>query len=429
MTDSARLGSQDITQLHQRIRESYEAFKAKGLKLNLTRGKPSSAQLDLSAEMLSLPGSADYLAEGATDCRNYGGLQGLVEARRLFSGILGAPAEQVVVGNNSSLAMMHDTVVYSLLKGTCDGGSPWSKQGEIAFLCPVPGYDRHFKICEDYGIRMIPVALGETGPGMDQVEKLVAQDASVKGMWCVPKYSNPTGAVYSDAVIERLAAMPTAAPDFRLYWDNAYAVHHLTNERIEIPNMIELCARHGHANRPLVFCSTSKITLGGAGLALLASSKDNVKWFLARLGTRTIGPDKINQWRHVRFLKNEAGILQLMDKHRALIAPKFQKVLEVFEEKLTGIPNVTWTRPKGGYFISLDVPEGCARRVVALAKELGVELTPAGATHPNGIDPSDRTIRIAPTFPELPEVTLAAEGVALCVLLAVAEKLPGHASA
>ena len=421
MTDGVQLRSQDINQLHQQVRTSYEVFKAKGLKLNLTRGKPSSAQLDLSAEMLSLPGSADYLAEGGTDCRNYGGLQGLVEARRLFSGILGAPAEQVVVGNNSSLALMHDTVVYSLLKGTCDGGSPWTKQGDISFLCPVPGYDRHFKICEDYGIRMIPVALGETGPDMDQVEKLVAQDASVKGMWCVPKYSNPTGAVYSDAVTERLAAMPTAAPDFRLYWDNAYAVHHLTNERIEIPNIIELCARHGHANRPLVFGSTSKITLGGAGLALFASSKDNVNWFLSRLGTRTIGPDKSNQWRHVRFLKNEAGILQLMDRHRALIAPKFQKVLEVFDERLVGIPNVTWTRPKGGYFISLDVPEGCARRVVALAKELGVELTPAGATHPHGNDPSDRTIRIAPTFPGLPEVTQAAEGVALCVLLAVAE--------
>jgi DNA-binding transcriptional MocR family regulator len=423
MTDFARLQPHDILQLHQQVRELYDAFKAKGLKLNLTRGKPSSAQLDLSAELLSLPGAADYIAEGKTDCRNYGGVQGLVEARRLFSGILGAPPEQVVVANNSSLALMHDTVVYSLLKGTCDSAAPWSKQGEIAFLCPVPGYDRHFKICEDFGIRMIPVSLGETGPDIEQVEKLVAQDASIKGMWCIPKYSNPTGTVYSDSVIERLAAMHTAAPDFRLYWDNAYTVHHLTNERIAIANIIELCARHAHSNRPLVFGSTSKITFGGAGLALFASSKDNVNWLLTRLGTRTIGPDKINQWRHVRFLKNEAGILQLMDKHRALIAPKFQKVLDIFDEKLSGIPNVTWTRPKGGYFISLDVPEGCARRVVALAKDLGVELTPAGATHPYGKDLHDRTIRIAPTFPELPEVTQAAEGVAICVLLAVFEKL------
>lgn len=423
MKNAAQLQPQDIIQQHHQVRENYEAFKAKGLKLNLTRGKPSSAQLDLSTELLSLPGPADYVAEGKTDCRNYGGVQGLAEARRLFSGMLGAAPENVVVANNSSLALMHDTVVFALLKGTCDSTTPWTKQGEIAFLCPVPGYDRHFKICEDFGIRMIPVALGEAGPDTDQVEKLVAQDSSIKGMWCVPKYSNPTGTVYSDAIIERLATMPAAAPDFRLYWDNAYVVHHLTNERVAIANVIELCARHGHPNRPLVFGSTSKITLGGAGLALFASSKDNVNWLLTRLSTRTIGPDKINQWRHVRFLKDEAGILQLMDRHGALIAPKFQKVLDIFDERLSGIPNVAWTRPKGGYFISLDVPEGCARRVVALAKELGVELTPAGATHPYGKDPSDRTIRIAPTFPELPEVTQAAEGVAICVLLAVLEKL------
>lgn len=423
MKNAAQLQPQDIIQQHHQVRENYEAFKAKGLKLNLTRGKPSSAQLDLSTELLSLPGPADYVAEGKTDCRNYGGVQGLAEARRLFSGMLGAAPENVVVANNSSLALMHDTVVFALLKGTCDSTTPWTKQGEIGFLCPVPGYDRHFKICEDFGIRMIPVALGEAGPDTDQVEKLVAQDSSIKGMWCVPKYSNPTGTVYSDAIIERLATMPTAAPDFRLYWDNAYVVHHLTNERVAIANVIELCARHGHPNRPLVFGSTSKITLGGAGLALFASSKDNVNWLLTRLSTRTIGPDKINQWRHVRFLKDEAGILQLMDRHGALIAPKFQKVLDIFDERFSGIPNVAWTRPKGGYFISLDVPEGCARRVVALAKELGVELTPAGATHPYGKDPSDRTIRIAPTFPELPEVTQAAEGVAICVLLAVLEKL------
>lgn len=418
MTNVAQLSALDIRQ----IQESYNAFKAKGLKLNLTRGKPASAQLDLSAELLSLPGSKDYMAEGATDCRNYGGLQGLAEARRLFSGLVGAPAEQVVVANNSSLALMHDTVVYALLKGTCDGPTPWSKQGEIAFLCPVPGYDRHFTICNDYGIRMIPVALKEDGPDMEQVEKLVAQDASIKGIWCVPKYSNPTGTVYSNVVVERLASMRTAAPDFRLFWDNAYSVHHLTSERIEIANVLELCARHGHANRPFVFASTSKITLGGAGLSVFAGSKDNVKWLLARFTPRTIGPDKINQLRHVRFLKDEAGIMTLMEKHRAIIAPKFQKVLDTFSEKLSHIPGVSWTKPKGGYFISLDVLKGCAKRVVALAKEAGVELTPAGATHPHGKDPDDRTIRIAPTFPELPEVTQAAEGVALCVLLAAAEQ-------
>jgi DNA-binding transcriptional MocR family regulator len=271
---------------------------------------------------------------------------------------------------------------------------------------------------------MIPVPLREDGPEMDEVEELAARDASIKGMWCVPKYSNPTGAVYSDRVIERLAAMKTAAPDFRLFWDNAYAVHHLTDERIEIANIIERCAHHGHANRPWVFASTSKITLAGAGLALMAASKDNIQWYLARITPRTIGPDKINQLRHVRFLKNTQGILRLMEKHRSLIGPKFHTVLKVFDEKLAGVPGVSWTRPKGGYFICLTVPKGCARRVVALARDAGVELTPAGATYPHGEDPQDRTIRIAPTFPDLAEIAQAAEGVALCVLLAIAENYP-----
>jgi DNA-binding transcriptional MocR family regulator len=410
--------AQSATQLRKR----YDAFKAKGLTLNLTRGKPSSAQLELSAGLLSLPGAGDYLAEDASDCRNYGGLQGLPEARRLFPGMMGTTPDRIVVANNSSLALMHDAVVYSLLKGTCDSASPWSAEREIAFVCPVPGYDRHFRICQDYGIRMIAVPMRDDGPDMDEVERLVAGDAAIKGMWCMPKYSNPTGTVYSSAVVERLAAMKTAAPDFRIFWDNAYAVHHLTPERIEIANLLELSARHGHPNRPFVFASTSKITLAGAGLAVFAASEANVKWFLARITPRTIGPDKINQLRHVRFLENEAGILALMDRHRAIIAPKFQKVLDVFDQELAGFPDVTWTRPKGGYFISLDVPPGCARRVVALARDAGIELTPAGSTHPLGKDPDDRTIRIAPTFPELAEVALAAEGVALCVLLASAER-------
>ncbi|MGA2370945.1 MAG: aminotransferase class I/II-fold pyridoxal phosphate-dependent enzyme [Candidatus Korobacteraceae bacterium] len=424
MTDVAQVPSPNILPSTRQIQESYDAFKTKGLQLNLTRGKPARAQLDLSLDLLALPGVTDYVAEDGTDCRNYQGLQGIPEVRRLFSGMLGAPPQQVIVGNNSSLSMMHDAVVFSLLKGTCDSPAPWSQQGETAFLCPVPGYDRHFRICEEYGIRMIPVRLNHDGPDMDEVERLVAQDPSIKAIWCVPKYSNPTGTVYSDEVIERLAAMPAAAPDFRLYWDNAYCVHHLTSERIEIANVLQLSARHGHPNRAFVFASTSKITLAGAGLALFASSPENVKWMLARIVPRTVGPDKVNQLRHVRFLKDDAGIHQLMDKHRALLAPKFHKVLDVFDEKLSRVPGVTWNRPKGGYFITLDVPQGCARRVVALAKEAGVELTPAGATYPYGKDPNDRTLRIAPTFPALSEVALAAEGVALCVLLAAAEKFP-----
>jgi DNA-binding transcriptional MocR family regulator len=413
MTEIAR--ATDATQA------GYDAFKSRRLDLNLTRGKPSSEQLDLSAALLALPGAGDHQAADGSDCRNYGGLQGLPEARRLFAGLMDAPAEQVVVANNSSLALMHDAVTFALLKGTCDSAAPWSAQGGIAFLCPVPGYDRHFRICEDYGIRMIPVALREDGPDMDEVERLVAADASIKAMWCMPKYSNPTGTVYSDAVIERLASMPAAAPDFRLLWDNAYAVHHLTADRLAIANVLELAARHGHANRPLVFASTSKITLAGAGLALFAASPANVKWLLARLTPRTIGPDKINQLRHVRLLRDAAGIEALMDRHRAIIAPKFQTVLDEFGERLAGLPDVSWTTPKGGYFISLSVPRGRARRVVQLAKEAGLELTPAGATHPYGKDPDDRVIRIAPTFPELRDVALAAEGVAWSVLMACGE--------
>jgi DNA-binding transcriptional MocR family regulator len=425
MTNLTQLSPDGIATTAQ-LQARYDGFKARGLKLDLTRGKPSSAQLDLSSALLSLPGAQDYLAEDKVDVRNYGGLQGLVEVRRLFSGLMGAAPELIVAGNNSSLALMHDTVVYALLKGTCDSTAPWSKQGEISFLCPVPGYDRHFKICQDYGIRMIPVALRENGPDMDEVERLVAQDASIKGIWCVPKYSNPTGTVYSDAIVERFAAMKTAAPDFRVYWDNAYAVHHLTDEAIEIANILDLCARHGNPNRAFVFASNSKITLSGSGLALFAASKDNVKWLLERLTPRTIGPDKINQLRHVRFLKTPAAIPQLMNQHKDLIAPKFNKVLEIFGQHLANVPDVSWTRPKGGYFISLEVEKGCAARVVALAKDAGVVLTPAGATHPYGKDPDDRFIRIAPTFPELAEVALAAEGVALCVQLAAAEKTPNR---
>jgi DNA-binding transcriptional MocR family regulator len=417
-TDAARLDLPEAA----RARAEYDALKAKGLKLDLTRGKPSPAQLDLSAELLSLPGPTDYLAEDGSDCRNYGALQGLAEARRLFSGLVGAPPEQTVVGNTSSLALMNDAVAYALLKGTCDGPAPWSRRGEVAFLCPVPGYDRHFNVCDEYGIRMISVPLGEDGPDMDAVERLAAEDESVRGMWCVPQYSNPTGATYSDEVVERLAAMETAAPDFRLYWDNAYPVHHLTDERVRVANILETCARRGHPNRPFVFASTSKITMPGAALSVFAASKENVAWLLDRLKSKTINPDKVNQLRHVRFLKDGAGIHRLMERHRALLAPKFRAVLEAFERHLAHVPGVTWTRPKGGYFITLYVPEGCARRVVALAAGAGIELTPAGATHPHGRDPEDRTIRVAPTFPDLHEVAQAAEGVAVCARLAAAEK-------
>lgn len=406
----------------QQIQNDYDKLQSSGLKLDLTRGKPSPQQLDLSAGLMDLPAANDFTAEGNVDVRNYGGLQGIVEARRLFTGLLGAPVEQMILGNNASLALMHDVIAFSLLKGTNDSTQPWSKDEEIAFLCPTPGYDRHFRICEDYGIRMIPVAINDDGPDMDQVEKLVAANASIKGMWCIPKYNNPSGTVYSDATIKRLASMKTAAPDFRILWDNAYGVHHLTEEKIEIANILTLSAEAGNPNRAFVFASTSKITFAGAGVCAVASSPANIKWLLARMTPQTIGPDKLNQLRHVRFLKDAAGIDTLMAKHRGLLAPKFDKVLEVFERELSGSPDVTWTKPKGGYFINLDVPHGCAKRVVTLAQQAGVVLTPAGSTHPLGHDPEDRTIRIAPSFPSLDEVEKAAQAVALCVRLAAAEK-------
>jgi DNA-binding transcriptional MocR family regulator len=407
---------------HQQIRARFDAFAARGVKLNLTRGKPAAEQLDLSAALLDLPHANDFMA-GNVDCRNYGELQGLADLRALLAPVFGVTGDRVILGNNSSLSLMHDAIAFSLLKGTCDSERPWSKEARVAFLCPVPGYDRHFSICQEFGIEMIPVPLTGTGPDMDLVEKLVASDPQIKGMWNIPKYSNPSGTVYAKETIERLAKMPTAACDFRLFWDNAYAVHHLTPARIEIANIDEACARHGNPNRAFIFGSTSKVTFAGAGVGLFAGSKDNVAWYLKRIEKRTIGGDKINQLRHLRLLKNTDGIAALMDRHRAIVAPKFDKVLEIFTEHLGNSGVAEWTTPKGGYFITLDVAAGCAKQVVKLAKAAGVELTPAGATHPYGNDPDDRTIRIAPTFPAIAEVSQAAEGVVLAVLLAATEKL------
>jgi DNA-binding transcriptional MocR family regulator len=422
MPDLTRLGADALRVRHSEIRQQYDAFARRGLKLNLTRGKPSSAQLDLCNDLLQLPGGGDFMS-GNIDCRNYGELQGLPELRALLAPVFDVSAERVILGDNASLSLMHDAVVYSLLKGTCDSARPWSKEARIAFLCAVPGYDRHFAICQELGIEMITVPLTPHGPDMEQVERLVASDPAIKGMWCVPKYSNPSGTVYSRETIERLARMKTAAADFRLFWDNAYVVHHLTPERVEIANIDAACAAAGHPNRAFIFGSTSKITFAGAGVGLFAGSKDNVSWYLKRMEKRTIGGDKVNQLRHVRLLGRAGGIEALMDRHRAILAPKFEKVLEVFTQHLGGSGVAHWTQPKGGYFITLDVADGCARQTVKLAKEAGVELTPAGSTHPHGNDPQDRTIRIAPSFPALAEVAQAAEGVALCVLLAAAEKL------
>ena len=417
----SELSTPDLGAVHAQAQGRYDAFKARGLVLDLTRGKPSREQLDLSNDLLALPGAADHLAADQSDVRNYGGLQGLPELRALLAPVFGVAPAQVVLGDNSSLALMHDGVAYALLTGTVDSRRPWSRESRVAFLCPVPGYDRHFAMCQDFGIEMIPVPLTDHGPDMDLVEPLVAADPAIKGMWCVPKYSNPTGTVYSAATTERLAAMPAAASDFRIFWDDAYAVHHLTAERIATPNLLEACARRGHPHRAFVFGSTSKITLAGAGVALFAGSAENVAWYLTRMGKRTIGGDKINQLRHVRYLGDTAGLLALMDRHRAIVAPKFAAVIDAFERDLAGTGVASWAVPKGGYFISLDVRDGCAKEVVRLAKAAGVELTPAGSTYPLGDDPRDRNIRVAPTFPGLATVTTAAEGMAISVLLATSQ--------
>lgn len=419
----AELGADELVALRERVLRDYEAFRAKGLKIDMTRGKPSPEQLDLANAMLVLPGNGDHFSEAGEDARNYGGLQGLAEVRALFAPMMGAPAERIVVGDNSSLAMMHDCLLWAMVKGVANDMAPWSQQeGQPAFICPVPGYDRHFAICEEYGIRMLPVPLTGDGPDMDMVEELVA-DPDVKGMWCVPKYSNPSGEVYSTETLERLASMRTGANDFRLFWDNAYAVHHLTEQRHEIANILELCDQAGNPDRAFVFASTSKVTLAGAGLALFASSAANVRWYLARAGKRTIGPDKLNQLRHIRFLKNMDGLQRHMDAHRALIAPKFDSVIDALESRLGGTGVARWTRPEGGYFICVDAMHGTARDVVELAREAGVVLTPAGATSPYGRDPHDSTLRLAPTFPSLQEVAQASEGIALCILLAAVDKL------
>lgn len=386
----------------------YAALVQQGLKLDLTRGKPSSRQLDLSNDMLKLP--ASYTCADGTDGRNYGNLQGLAELRELFGPLLQVPAGQLVVGGNSSLAMMHDTIVHALLTKVPGAERRWVEQ-DVTFLCPVPGYDRHFTICERFGIKMVPVPMGADGPDMDVVERLVAEDASVKGIWSVPKYSNPSGVSYSDEVVRRLASMPAAAPDFRIFWDNAYAVHHLTDTPDQLADLLALCEQYGNADRTFVYGSTSKVTMAGSGVSFFGSSPANVEWFLANTAKQSIGPDKINQLRHVEFLRDADGVAAHMRRHAELIWPKFETVDRLLTKELGDL--ATWTSPRGGYFISLEVPN--AREVVAKAKAAGIAVTPAGATHPYGDDPADRTIRLAPTYPDLEELEQAIRGLITCV--------------
>ncbi|MGI3904097.1 MAG: aminotransferase [Janthinobacterium lividum] len=418
----------DLTAELSKTRADYEAFKARGLKLDMTRGKPSPEQLSLSDAMLVPQGNRDTTTAAGEDARNYGGnLQGLPEVRALFAEALGLPAEAIVLGNNSSLALMHDCIVWALLKGVPGSERPWSREAAPAFICPVPGYDRHFGLAEDFGFRLLPVPLTGQGPDMDAVEALAA-DPAVKGMWCVPRYSNPTGETYADEIVRRLATMTTGASDFRLFWDDAYAVHHLTERQTPLASILDLTRAAGHPDRAFCFASTSKVTLAGAGVALFASSPANVAWYLARAGRRTIGSDKLNQLRHLRFLRDAEGLRAHMDRHRTLIAPKFDSVLAALERRLGGTDLARWSRPEGGYFVSVDALPGTAGRVVELAKAAGLALTPAGATWPQGRDPDDSNLRLAPTFPALRDVEAAAEGIAICIALAGLERQTAEAA-
>lgn len=416
------LGHEELAAQHALQLQNYQDLKARALSLDLTRGKPSPAQLDLSNALLSLPGD-DYRDGDGTDTRNYGGLHGLPELRAIFSELLGIPVPNLVAGNNASLEIMNDLVVFSLLHGGVDSPRPWSQEPVVKFLCPSPGYDRHFAITETYGIEMIPVPILEDGPDVDLIEELVAADPTIKGMWAVPMYSNPTGTTYSWEVVRRLVQMQTAASDFRLFWDNAYAVHTLTHDFERQVDVLGLAAKAGNPNRPYVFASTSKITFAGAGVSFFGGSLGNIAWYLQYLGKKTIGPDKVNQLRHLRFFGDADGVRLQMMRHQQLIAPKFAAALQILDDRLGDSKIASWTDPKGGYFISLDVLPGTARKTIALAKDAGIAVTEAGAAFPYRKDPEDRNIRLAPTFPSQSDLELAVDGLSTCVLLAATESL------
>lgn len=404
------------------LQVAYQELQAKNLNFDLTRGKPAPEQLDLSNALLSLPGTR-FLDPTGVDTRNYGGLTGLVGLREIFAELLNMNVDNLIAAGNSSLEIMHDLLAFSMLYGTNDSTKPWSRDDQVKFLAPVPGYDRHFAICEHMGIELIPVPLGQDGPDMKLVQELVAQDPAIKGIWCVPTYGNPTGSVYSEEVTRALVTMPTAAPDFRIIWDNAYAVHTLDTVAPPAHDIVTLAQEAGNPNRPLVVASTSKITFAGAGVAFFGASTQNQAWYQNHLSKRSIGPDKVNQLRHLEFFGDAAGVREHMAKHREILAPKFEAVLEILDRRLTNAEVATWTTPHGGYFVSLDVTPGTAKRVVQLAKEAGIALTAAGAAFPYGKDPQDTNIRLAPSFPTLEEVRQAMDGVATCVLLASAEHL------
>lgn len=417
-------GKEELEKEYAALAKEYEDVKGKGLSLNMARGKPGKEQLDLSLGLLDVLNSkSDFVGTDGMDCRNYGVLEGIDECRKLFGDILGVDSKYVMVGGSSSLNMMFDTISCMMTKSIVDGCKPWYEVKNRKFLCPVPGYDRHFGITEYYGFEMIPVPMTENGPDMDVVEKLVESDDSIKGIWCVPKYSNPQGITYSDETVKRFAALKPAAKDFRIMWDNAYCIHDINDTPDELLNIFDECKKNATEDMPVLFCSTSKITFPGAGVAAMAASENNMKVFKERYNYEVISYDKLNMLRHVRYFKDFDGIMEHMQKHKEVLRPKFDIVLNALESNLKPVGIGEWTNPNGGYFVSIDVLSGTAKRVVQLCKEAGVVMTGAGATYPYGKDPDDKNIRIAPTFPPNDELITAMDVFCICTKLAACEKL------
>lgn len=416
------MNSEQILALKNKTEKEYNDFKALNLKLDMSRGKPSPNQLDLTMPMFdSLSSSENLTAENGLDCRNYGCLDGIPEAKKLMSDMIGVKPEEVIVYGNASLTAMYDTIARAMTHGI-NGSTPWCKLDEVKFLCPVPGYDRHFSICEFFGIKMINIPMTSGGPDMDMVEKYVNNDASVKGIWCVPQYSNPQGICYSDDTVKRFANLSPAAKDFRIFWDNAYCIHHLTDNPVSILNILDECKKTGKEDMPIIFASTSKVSFSGAGVAVMASSENNISNIKKQLAVATIGYDKINQLRHVKFFKDINGMKEHMKKHRDIMLPKFNAVLDALDTEIAPLGIGEWHKPNGGYFISFNAMNGCAKRIVQLCKDAGVILTSAGATFPYGNDPDDSNIRIAPTYPSVEELKMAVKLFCICVKLASAEK-------